>query len=308
MGEHALPDALIGLMSIISFAAFAVDKALARMYMPRIADKHLHLLTALGGFPGSFLAMVVFRYRAPCSLAIVLRSLRCRGTRHKTRKLLFWSVLLLAAVLWSTLHPFWLDTVGKWLLQAAGLPERCGGGRQPLACGLRSPVSADPSRAQALEGGYSGDNYAAAPGIGPGPHLLALALDRGRQRGHAVGAHPSSLPPSLELSSPSLNTSSMAASCGRDGSAARACVAKTPQHTARAHHVRVGNGFPCGDVDLNARVDCLLHGGNLAGPTQHVLSLRLPLHGHVAQVDPAGAHESARAACTLRLHAVPCAA
>lgn len=53
-----------------------------------------------------------------------------RGARHKTRKLLFWTVLLFAAVLWSTLHPFWLDTVGRWLLQAAGLPERCGSGRQ----------------------------------------------------------------------------------------------------------------------------------------------------------------------------------
>ena len=67
------------ILSPISFAAFGWDKWKAGRDSSRIPEKTLHLLAALGGWPGSLLGQQLFR--------------------HKTIKPIFRSILILIVVL-----------------------------------------------------------------------------------------------------------------------------------------------------------------------------------------------------------------
>lgn len=50
-------------LSAVSFLAFGYDKWLARRGADRMAERTLVLLGALGGWPGGWIAMKVFRHK-----------------------------------------------------------------------------------------------------------------------------------------------------------------------------------------------------------------------------------------------------
>ena len=52
------------LLSIIAFAVFGHDKRAARKQRTRVPEKRLHLLELLGGFPGAFLAIILFHHKS----------------------------------------------------------------------------------------------------------------------------------------------------------------------------------------------------------------------------------------------------
>jgi uncharacterized membrane protein YsdA (DUF1294 family) len=64
---HKLPLKLLALYvgaSLITFAAYAIDKAAARRNRQRIAEKTLHLLSIVGGWPGALLAQELVRHKS----------------------------------------------------------------------------------------------------------------------------------------------------------------------------------------------------------------------------------------------------
>lgn len=83
--------AVYGTLSFLALVLYGWDKHRARTQGRRVPEARLHALALLGGFPGAFLGMHLFR--------------------HKTRQLRFHAVIVLAALL----H------VGAWLaVSAAG--------------------------------------------------------------------------------------------------------------------------------------------------------------------------------------------
>ncbi len=66
-------------LSLVAFAIYGFDKRRARSGGRRVAERRLHLLAWLGGWPGALLAQTTFR--------------------HKTQKPVFRIVCWLAAVL-----------------------------------------------------------------------------------------------------------------------------------------------------------------------------------------------------------------
>jgi len=73
-----------GLLNLVTFLWFGLDKRRARLRGRRTPEGHLLLLSWLGGFPGGWIGMNVFR--------------------HKTRKLGFRVKMFLV----SLLSPVWL--------------------------------------------------------------------------------------------------------------------------------------------------------------------------------------------------------
>lgn len=65
---------LYGVMSLITFGVFALDKLRAKVDARRTPEKTLHVLSACGGFPGALVAMAVVRHknRKPGFVAITL--------------------------------------------------------------------------------------------------------------------------------------------------------------------------------------------------------------------------------------------
>lgn len=68
-----------GLMSLLTYGIYALDKNAARRQRPRVPERLLHLLALLGGWPGALIAQ--------------------QRLRHKTRKpafqIVFWLTVLL---------------------------------------------------------------------------------------------------------------------------------------------------------------------------------------------------------------------
>ncbi len=50
-------------LSLLSFAAYAIDKSAARKGTWRISENNLHVLDFLGGWPGGFLAQRLLRHK-----------------------------------------------------------------------------------------------------------------------------------------------------------------------------------------------------------------------------------------------------
>jgi len=77
---------VVGLMSLVTFVAYGLDKGRARTAGRRIPEQTLHLLAFLGGWPGAWIAQRLFH--------------------HKTRKLsfrvTFWLVVALHLALVGT--------------------------------------------------------------------------------------------------------------------------------------------------------------------------------------------------------------
>lgn len=55
--------AYYGLMSLVTIAAYSVDKGRAEKQLYRIPEKRLHLLELLGGWPGALLAQLFYRHK-----------------------------------------------------------------------------------------------------------------------------------------------------------------------------------------------------------------------------------------------------
>jgi uncharacterized membrane protein YsdA (DUF1294 family) len=55
--------AAYGLLSLASFSAYARDKSAARRGTHRVAERILHLLDLLGGWPGGWLAQKTLRHK-----------------------------------------------------------------------------------------------------------------------------------------------------------------------------------------------------------------------------------------------------
>ena len=87
-----------GGMSLLAYAAYAVDKAAARRRRHRVPERTLHLLALLGGWPGALLAQ--------------------RRLRHKTGKPRFLRVYWLTVLLHTSavvLVHVALDGNWRWL-------------------------------------------------------------------------------------------------------------------------------------------------------------------------------------------------
>ena len=52
-----------GLMSLITFAVYYLDKRAARLGRPRTPEATLHVLELLGGWPGALLAQRLIRHK-----------------------------------------------------------------------------------------------------------------------------------------------------------------------------------------------------------------------------------------------------
>jgi uncharacterized membrane protein YsdA (DUF1294 family) len=70
-----------GVMSVIAFILYGVDKYAARHGRQRIPENRLHLCSLLGGWPGALLALSMFRHK----------------TRKQSFQVQFWLVTLLNA-------------------------------------------------------------------------------------------------------------------------------------------------------------------------------------------------------------------
>jgi len=83
-----LVPAMYAVSSLISFALYASDKCAARKGKRRIAERTLHLLDLLGGWPGGWLAQ--------------------KALRHKCSKLAFQPVYRLTVLMNAGLLGCWL--------------------------------------------------------------------------------------------------------------------------------------------------------------------------------------------------------
>ena len=62
----------LGCLSVVAFVLYAVDKNRARRRKWRIPEATLILIAALGGAPGAFLAMQMFRHKTKHVKFIIL--------------------------------------------------------------------------------------------------------------------------------------------------------------------------------------------------------------------------------------------
>lgn len=87
-------------LSLLSFAAYAIDKSAARKGTWRISENNLHVLDFLGGWPGGFLAQ--------------------RLLRHKTSKATFQRIYWVTVVLHCALVGWLLSPYGSDVLRTLG--------------------------------------------------------------------------------------------------------------------------------------------------------------------------------------------
>ncbi len=72
------------LMSLVTIAAYSFDKRAAERQEWRIAEKKLHLLEALGGWPGALLAQIFYRHKI----------------QKLSYQLIFWGIVVAHGALW----------------------------------------------------------------------------------------------------------------------------------------------------------------------------------------------------------------
>lgn len=101
--------ALYGVLSLVTFAAYGLDKRAARRSAPRTSEQNLLTLGALGGWPGALVAQQTFRHK----------------TRKRSFRRAFWTtvvvnILVLAALLTIATLQGW-DLEPGWLSELPGL-------------------------------------------------------------------------------------------------------------------------------------------------------------------------------------------
>jgi uncharacterized membrane protein YsdA (DUF1294 family) len=77
--------ALYGVMSAVTFVAFAVDKRAAGRGRRRVPERTLHTLELLGGWPGAALGVHLLRHKSS----------------KRTYLVVFWAIGLLHALAWG---------------------------------------------------------------------------------------------------------------------------------------------------------------------------------------------------------------
>ncbi|WP_175625307.1 MULTISPECIES: DUF1294 domain-containing protein [Oxalobacteraceae] len=87
-------------LSLLSFAAYAIDKSAAPKGTWRISENNLHVLDFLGGWPGGFIAQ--------------------RLLRHKTSKASFQRIYWVTVVLHCALVGWLLSPYGSDVLRTLG--------------------------------------------------------------------------------------------------------------------------------------------------------------------------------------------
>lgn len=87
-------------LSLLSFAAYAIDKSAARKGEWRISEGNLHLLDFLGGWPGGWLAQKILR--------------------HKTSKASFQRIYWMSVILHCAFVGWLLSPYGSDALHALG--------------------------------------------------------------------------------------------------------------------------------------------------------------------------------------------
>lgn len=87
-------------LSLLSFAAYAIDKSAARKGTWRISENNLHVLDFLGGWPGGFIAQ--------------------RLLRHKTSKPSFQRIYWVTVLLHCALVGWLLSPYGSDVLRTLG--------------------------------------------------------------------------------------------------------------------------------------------------------------------------------------------
>lgn len=95
----ALPwwmPALLGLMSVIAFAAYGIDKAAAKRGAQRVSERTLLTLGFLGGWPGAIVAQQLFRHKT-----------RKRAFRRRFWASVVLSILTLAVIIGLAVTQGW---------------------------------------------------------------------------------------------------------------------------------------------------------------------------------------------------------
>jgi uncharacterized membrane protein YsdA (DUF1294 family) len=92
-GEIVL--AMYGFANALSFVAMALDKFKARFRMWRLSEASLHILEAMGGFGGSFLAQQLFRHKVS----------------KASYQLVYWSIVLIHVACWL----WWFGMGAEWM-------------------------------------------------------------------------------------------------------------------------------------------------------------------------------------------------
>ena len=91
-GDMTVPLAIYGVMSLVTFCLYWMDKQRARDGAWRVSESMLHLCELLGGWPGALVAQRMFR--------------------HKTRKqpyvFVLWTIVIVHIAAWG----WWLSTSG----------------------------------------------------------------------------------------------------------------------------------------------------------------------------------------------------
>ena len=78
--------------SVVTFGLYGYDKAQSRIGGGRVPEIVLHIITLVGGWPGAWMGRFVFR--------------------HKTRKPIFFVVLILSTILWMGLGYWYFFVLG----------------------------------------------------------------------------------------------------------------------------------------------------------------------------------------------------
>jgi uncharacterized membrane protein YsdA (DUF1294 family) len=77
--------AYYGLLSLITFCLYGLDKSAARRGNLRVQESTLHFLSLFGGWPGAMIGQKVFRHK----------------TKKRRFRAIFWLTVLLNIILWG---------------------------------------------------------------------------------------------------------------------------------------------------------------------------------------------------------------
>lgn len=93
MNSLLLLSLVYGVMSLATYAVYALDKSAARHRRRRVPERTLHLLALLGGWPGALLAQQFLRHK---SAKASFRSA-------------FWGTVLLNVGMFIAMSSSWMD-------------------------------------------------------------------------------------------------------------------------------------------------------------------------------------------------------